>query len=84
MSFSISEILLILVIAVLVVKPEQMPDVAFSLGRFISSVRRMFDKVKDEMSGIMDSVEKPVPRPSSTATSSNVIEGTVIEKVENR
>ena len=59
MSFSISEILVVLVIAVLVIKPEQMPDVAFSLGRFVSTIRRMFDKVKEDMTGIMDSVEKP-------------------------
>lgn len=62
MNFSISEILVILLIALLVVKPEQLPDVAFTLGRFTQSIRRMFAKVKDEMDGIIESVEKPDER----------------------
>lgn len=59
MNFSISEILLILLIALLVIKPEQLPDVAYTLGRFARSFRNMFGKVKDEVTGIIDSVEKP-------------------------
>ena len=62
MNFSISEILVILLIALLVIKPEQLPDVAFTLGRFTQSNRRMFAKVKDEMDGIIESVEKPDER----------------------
>ena len=59
MNFSISEIIVILLIALLVIKPEQLPDVAFTLGRAAQSIRRMFAKVKDEMNGLIDSVEKP-------------------------
>lgn len=62
MNFSISEILVILLIALLVIKPEQLPDVAFTLGRFAQSIRRMFAKVKDEMNGFIESVEKPDER----------------------
>lgn len=58
MNFSISEILVILLVALLVIKPEQLPDVAFTLGRFTQTVRRMLGKMKDEMNGIIDSVEK--------------------------
>jgi Sec-independent protein translocase protein TatA len=57
-NFSISEIIVIILIALLVIKPEQLPDVAFTLGRFAKSFRRMFAKVKDEMNGLIDSVEK--------------------------
>lgn len=60
MNFSISEIIVILLIALLVIKPEQLPDVAFTLGRFAQSLRRMMTKVKDEMNGLIDSVEQPV------------------------
>lgn len=60
MNFSISEILVILLIALLVIKPEQLPDVAFTMGRFAKSLRRMFGKVKEEMNGLVDAVEKPV------------------------
>lgn len=62
MNFSISEVIVILLIALLVIKPEQLPDVAFTLGRFVQSIRRMFSKVKEEMTGFIDSVEKPAER----------------------
>jgi Sec-independent protein translocase protein TatA len=61
-NFSISEIIVILLIALLVIKPEQLPDVAFTLGRFAQTMRRMFSKVKDEMNGLMDSVDQPIER----------------------
>lgn len=56
-NFSISEIIVILLIALLVIKPEQLPDVAFSLGRFTQTIRRMFSRVKDEMNGIIESAD---------------------------
>lgn len=59
MNVSISEIIVILLIALLVIKPEQLPEVAFTLGRFIQSIRSMFTKMKDEMKNLMDAVEKP-------------------------
>lgn len=62
MNFSISEIIVILLIALLVIKPDQLPDVAYTLGRFAQSIRNMFAKVKDEMNGFIDSVEKPNER----------------------
>ncbi|OGT62330.1 MAG: hypothetical protein A3E85_03710 [Gammaproteobacteria bacterium RIFCSPHIGHO2_12_FULL_45_12] len=58
MSFSLSEIAVILLIALLVVKPEQMPEMALHLGRFAKMVRRVFAKVKHEMNGMIESVEK--------------------------
>ncbi len=64
MNFSISEVVVILLIALLVIKPEQLPDVAFTLGRFAQTLRRMFAKVKDEMNGFIDTVEKPNERKS--------------------
>ena len=64
MNFSISEIVVILLIALLVIKPEQLPDVAFTLGRFAQTIRRMFAKVKDEMNGLIDSVENSNERKS--------------------
>lgn len=58
MNFSISELIVILLIALLVIKPEQLPDVAYTLGRFAQSIKGLFAKVKDEMNGFIDSVEK--------------------------
>lgn len=58
MNFSISEILVVLLIALIVVKPAQLPDVAHSLGKLIKSIRGVFAKVKDEMNGFIDDVDK--------------------------
>lgn len=58
MNFSLSEIVVILLIALLVIKPEQLPDVAFTLGRFAQSIGKFFAKMKDEMNSYIDSVEK--------------------------
>ncbi len=68
MNFSISEMIVVLLIALLVIKPEQLPDVAFSLGRFAKTIRGMFTKVKDEMNGLIESVDvanerKDQPKP---------------------
>lgn len=59
MNFSISEIIVIVLIALLVIKPEQLPDVAYTVGRFAQTIRRLFAKVKDDMNGLIESVEKP-------------------------
>lgn len=57
MNISISEIAVILIIALLVVKPEQMPEVAVTFGRFIKSIRRLFTKAQAEMNELLESVE---------------------------
>lgn len=54
MNFSISELVVVLLIALLVIKPEQLPEVAFTLGRFTQTIRRMFAKAKAEMNGLID------------------------------
>jgi Sec-independent protein translocase protein TatA len=61
-NFSISEILVILLIALLVIRPEQLPNVALTLGRLTKTFRRLFAKVKDEMNGLIDVAEKPDER----------------------
>lgn len=58
MNVSISEIIVILLIALLVIKPEQLPEVAFTLGRFIQSIRGFFGKIRSEVNSLVDSVEK--------------------------
>ena len=63
MNGSLSEIVVILLIALLVIKPEQLPEVAFSLGRFAQTLRRLFNKVKNEMNELIDEpVDKPDER----------------------
>ncbi len=64
MNVSISEIIVILLIALLVIKPEQLPEVAFTLGRFAKIIRRFFTKMKDEMNQLADPIEKSNERQS--------------------
>lgn len=58
MNISISELILVLLIALLVIKPEQLPDAARSIARFIKSIRHMSAKLKNEMNGFIDSKEQ--------------------------
>lgn len=55
---SLSEILVILLIALLVIKPEQLPDVAYSLGTFFCSIRKFFTNIKQEFHQMMTSLEE--------------------------
>jgi Sec-independent protein translocase protein TatA len=54
MNISLSEIILVLLIALIVVKPEQLPDAAFTLGRFFKAMRRLFHKMKAEVDHFVD------------------------------
>ncbi len=58
MNISISEIILVVLIALIVVRPEQMPEVAQTVGRMIRGVRRLFANVKNEMQGLIEPIEK--------------------------
>lgn len=58
MNVSLSELLVVVLIALLVVRPEKMPEVARTVGRFTRSIRRLLLKVKDEMNDLIDPVEK--------------------------
>lgn len=58
MTISISEIIVILLVALLVIKPEQLPDVAITLGRWVNAWRHLFVKAREEVSGFMQTVER--------------------------
>lgn len=55
---SISELIVIFLIAMLVIKPEQLPDLAFNFGRLTKMVRGMFSKFKTDMNDLLGSIEK--------------------------
>lgn len=54
---SFSEILLVLLIALIVIKPEQIPEVALTIGRLVRFMRRIFGEVKSEMNGLVESLD---------------------------
>lgn len=58
MNISLSELLVVLLIALLVIKPEQLPEVAAALGRFIKMIRGLFAKAKEEMNSFIEPVSK--------------------------
>lgn len=49
MNISVSELLVILLIGLLVIKPNQLPEVAYALGRLMQAVQRQIAKIKKEM-----------------------------------
>lgn len=67
MNISISEVFVVLLVALLVIKPEQIPELALTLGRFAKSIRRLFAKVKDEMNDFIDPAEKTVQKTKNAA-----------------
>lgn len=58
MSFSVSEVVVVLLVALLVIKPEQLPEVAFTLGRLAQSARRALTKIKQEVNGLIDPIDR--------------------------
>jgi len=49
MHASVSEILVILLVALLVIKPEHLPDAAFTLGRWIKQLKQMVTHIQQEI-----------------------------------
>lgn len=48
MNIHLSELLVVLIVALLVIKPEHLPDLALKLGRFVSWLRQHAAKLKRE------------------------------------
>jgi sec-independent protein translocase protein TatB len=49
MNISLSEILMVLLVALLVIKPERLPEVALTLGRWVKRFRLAVAKIKQEI-----------------------------------
>ena len=69
------EILVVAVIALIVFGPDKLPDMARSLGRAASELRRMATEVRDEFSSGLDEEETPEPEPKAKPKDSPVDEG---------
>jgi Tat protein translocase TatB subunit len=50
-NINISEILVVLVVALLVIKPEQLPEVAFKMGKWMKSLRGAMTTLRRELDG---------------------------------
>lgn len=60
MNISISEILLVLIVALVVIKPEQLPDVAFKLGQWAKQLRKGMTKLRQELDGTVSQLSEEV------------------------
>jgi sec-independent protein translocase protein TatB len=56
----IEELIVILVIALIVVGPERMPELARQVGKAIRDVRRMYDNLRSELGPDYDEVERAI------------------------
>lgn len=54
MNVSVSELVVVLLIALLVIKPEHMPGIAYKMGYVARKIRRMLAGFKKEMSDFCD------------------------------
>ncbi len=63
------ELIIILIVALLVVGPSKLPDLARSLGKALGEFRRMADEVKETLEEeVSDITKEPPPAETKTAT----------------
>jgi sec-independent protein translocase protein TatB len=58
MQMSFSELFMILLVALLVIKPERLPQVAKTIGRCVQWLRRTVTQVKQEIMQLKDEEPK--------------------------
>jgi TatA/E family protein of Tat protein translocase len=59
------ELLLILAVALIVLGPKKLPDLARALGKGMAEFRRATDELRDEFRQLERDVEEPPSRPAS-------------------
>jgi Tat protein translocase TatB subunit len=59
-NISLSEILLVLIVALVVIKPEQLPEVAFKLGQWTKQFRKGMNKLRQEFDGTVTQLGEEV------------------------
>jgi Tat protein translocase TatB subunit len=53
------ELLLILAVALIVLGPKRLPEIARALGKGMAEFRRATDELKDELGRLEDEIEEP-------------------------
>lgn len=49
LDFSFSEMMVVLVVAILFIKPQNIPEISKRTGQFFSKIRNLFSDVKEEV-----------------------------------
>ncbi len=64
------EILVILVLALVVLGPERLPQAARTMGRWVGELRRLTGSLQAEVQDVVDEVMRPVNETATVATES--------------
>ena len=64
------EILVILVLALLVLGPERLPQAARTMGRWVGEIRRITGSLQAEVQDVVDEVMRPVNETATAASQS--------------
>ena len=75
------ELILILIVALLVVGPKKLPDLARSVGRVLRDVKSMTEDVKQSFTGDLDPEEKPDKDGQETV--SDPVDGPEVQKKDD-
>ena len=77
-SIGAPEVLVILVLALLVLGPERLPQAARTMGRWVGELRRLTGSLQAEVQDVVDEVMRPVNETATAATTSftNTFSGT--------
>ncbi|MEO5678291.1 MAG: twin-arginine translocase TatA/TatE family subunit [Acidimicrobiales bacterium] len=62
------EILVILVLALIVLGPDRLPQAARTLGHWVGELRRLTGSLQAEVQGVVDEVMRPVNETATVAT----------------
>ncbi len=62
------EVLVILVLALIVLGPDRLPQAARTLGRWVGEVRRFTGSLQSEVQGVVDEVMRPANETPTVAT----------------
>lgn len=69
-SIGAPEVLVILVLALLVLGPERLPQAARTMGRWMGQVRKLTGSLQAEVRDVVDEVMRPVNETATVATQS--------------
>jgi sec-independent protein translocase protein TatB len=69
-SIGAPEVLVILVLALVVLGPERLPQAARTVGRWVGEVRKVTGSLQAEVRDVVDEVMRPVNETTSVATQS--------------
>ncbi len=64
------ELILVALVALLVIPPQKLPQVATTMGRLLAQLNRNFQEIKTTVS---DSLKEDLPKPPSRATPKQLI-----------